>query len=90
MAPETCDILIVDDSAEVLLAAELVLKKKFRSVVTTADPNELPALLARHSFDVILLDMNYTLGAGGYRLAQEGALPGAGYSDHPDDRLRGH
>jgi two-component system, NtrC family, response regulator HydG len=63
MAPETCDILIVDDSAEVLLAAELVLKKKFRSVVTTADPNELPALLARHSFDVILLDMNYTLGA---------------------------
>ena len=61
--PEACDILIVDDSAEVLLAAELVLKKRFRSVVTTSDPRQLPTLLAERSFDVILLDMNFTAGA---------------------------
>src|SRR5215831_11830430 len=63
MTPEACDILIVDDSFEILLAAELVLKKKFRSVVTTTDPNQLPVLLAGQRFDVVLLDMNFTLGA---------------------------
>jgi len=63
MTPEPGDILIVDDSTEVLLAAELVLKKKFRHVATNSDPNELPALLAGHSFDVVLLDMNFTPGA---------------------------
>ncbi len=63
MTPEACDILIVDDSPEVLLAAELVLKKKFRSVMTTTDPSHLPTLLAEHTFNVVLLDMNFTLGA---------------------------
>ncbi len=58
-----CDILIVDDDSEVLLAAELVLKGQFQSVVTTSDPSHISALLAKHAFDVILLDMNFTVGA---------------------------
>ena len=32
---EPCDLLIIDDDPEVLLAAELVLKKHFPSVTTT-------------------------------------------------------
>lgn len=56
------NVLIVDDDADVLLAAELVLKKHFRRVVTAGDPRRLPELLAGHPFDVVLLDMNFTAG----------------------------
>jgi DNA-binding NtrC family response regulator len=63
MKPEPSDILIVDDDSEVLLSAELVLKKHFRRVVATSDPGEIKLLLARHSFEVILLDMNFSVGA---------------------------
>jgi DNA-binding NtrC family response regulator len=38
-------------------------------VVTTSDPQQLPILLAKQSFDVVLLDMNFTVGA---TLGQEG------------------
>jgi len=62
-ATERCDILIVDDDPEVLLAAELVLKKKFENVATTTDPTRITRLLAERSFDVILLDMNFSAGA---------------------------
>jgi DNA-binding NtrC family response regulator len=60
---EPCDLLIVDDDPEVLLAAELVLKKHFPSVSTTNDPRRIPELLGTRSFDVILLDMNFSAGA---------------------------
>ncbi|MEJ0009020.1 MAG: sigma-54 dependent transcriptional regulator [Steroidobacteraceae bacterium] len=58
-----CDILIVDDDSEVLLAAELVLKGYFQNVVTSSDPKEINTLLSQRAFDVILLDMNFTVGA---------------------------
>jgi len=57
------DILIVDDDSEVLLAAELVLKAHFQTVVTASDPARIRQLLAQRAFDVILLDMNFTVGA---------------------------
>jgi two-component system, NtrC family, response regulator HydG len=60
---EPSQILIVDDDAEVLLAAELVLKRRFAAVVTACTPASIELLLARHAFDVILLDMNFTAGA---------------------------
>jgi len=63
MARETGKILIVDDDAEVLLAAEMVLKRQFAEVVTACTPASIEMLLAQHSFDVILLDMNFTAGA---------------------------
>jgi DNA-binding NtrC family response regulator len=62
MSPEARDILVVDDDPEVLLAAELVLKQRFQTVVAATDPGELRQLLARHAFDVILLDMNFSPG----------------------------
>jgi len=62
MKPQPSDILIVDDDSEVLLAAELVLKKPFESVVTASDPARIRELLGKRSFDVILLDMNFSAG----------------------------
>lgn len=55
-------ILIVDDDADVLLAAQVVLKKQFRTIVTETDPSQLPKLLEGESFDVLLLDMNFSAG----------------------------
>jgi DNA-binding NtrC family response regulator len=55
-------ILIVDDDADVLLTAELVLKKEFRRVATESDPRRLPAALRGERFDVVLLDMNFSPG----------------------------
>src|SRR5262245_45814195 len=56
------NILIVDDDADVLLTAELVLKKEFRRVATERDPRRLAATLRSESFDVVLLDMNFSPG----------------------------
>ena len=63
MGMEAGQILIVDDDAEVLRAAELVLKRQFPQVVTAGTPSAIESLLARQRFDVILLDMNFTAGA---------------------------
>lgn len=57
------NILVVDDNPDVLVAAEIVLKKQFFSIHTESDPGNLPELLAQNSLDVILLDMNYSIGA---------------------------
>ena len=56
-------ILIVDDDTDVLLSAELVLKKEFRRVATESDPRGLAAALRREPFDVVLLDMNFSPGS---------------------------
>jgi DNA-binding NtrC family response regulator len=56
------DLLIIDDDPEVLLAAELVLKKHFQSVTTAPGPQRIPELLGQRTFDVILLDMNFSAG----------------------------
>lgn len=53
-------VLVVDDDADVLLAAELFLKRHVAELRTEADPERLPELLESESFDVIFLDMNFT------------------------------
>lgn len=53
-------ILIVDDDEDVLLAAKLFLKQHFSFVHTEKNPENLPALLKNESYDVILLDMNFS------------------------------
>jgi len=63
MPAETGQILIVDDDAEVLLAAELVLKRHFPRVITACTPASIELLLKQHAIDVILLDMNFSAGA---------------------------
>jgi DNA-binding NtrC family response regulator len=60
---QASQILIVDDDEDVLLAAEIVLKKHFAEVTTEAKPARLPELLAQRHFDAVLLDMNFTAGS---------------------------
>ena len=49
MPLEAGQILIVDDDAEVLLAAELVLKRHFARVVTACTPASIELLLQQHA-----------------------------------------
>jgi DNA-binding NtrC family response regulator len=63
MAKNTGNILVVDDNEDLLLAARLFLKQHFSLVHTEQDPEKLPTLLNNESYDVILLDMNFTMDA---------------------------
>ena len=63
MAKNTGNILIVDDNEDLLLAARLFLKQHFSMVHTEKDPEKIPLLLQNENYDVILLDMNFTLDA---------------------------
>jgi two-component system response regulator HydG len=53
-------ILVVDDDEDVLQAARLFLKQHVELVHTEKDPTKLPTLIKNLSYDVILLDMNFT------------------------------
>ena len=54
-------ILIVDDDQDVLLAAKLFLKQHIKVVHTEINPENIPDLIKNESYDVVLLDMNFTL-----------------------------
>jgi len=53
-------ILIIDDNEDLLKAAKIFLKRHFLQVDTEKNPEQIPAILANESYDVILLDMNFT------------------------------
>lgn len=53
-------ILVVDDNEDVLKAARFFLKKHVKSIHTESNPENIPGLLKNDSYDVILLDMNFT------------------------------
>lgn len=55
-------ILIVDDDQDILTAAKLLLKRHFDQVVTCNRPEHIPMLMAKTSFDAVLLDMNFSPG----------------------------
>jgi DNA-binding NtrC family response regulator len=55
-------ILIVDDDREVLASLELLLKYEFAEVDTLANPVLLPGRIKEASYDLILLDMNFSAG----------------------------
>jgi len=63
MTPSDARILVVDDNEDILQAARLLLKRHFAAVQTLSDPAHLTTLAKRGSFDVLLLDMNFTPGA---------------------------
>jgi two-component system, NtrC family, response regulator HydG len=52
-------ILIVDDDAGVLSAANLLLKRHFKQVDTEKNPLRIPYWVNTGDYDVILLDMNF-------------------------------
>jgi DNA-binding NtrC family response regulator len=53
-------ILVVDDDEDVLTAVKLLLKQASYVVLTEKNPSTLPSLLKNETFDIILLDMNFT------------------------------
>jgi len=56
-------ILIIDDDRDILLTARVVLKKQFGNIHTETDPEKILPRLLEESYDVILLDMNFSAGA---------------------------
>ena len=53
-------ILMIDDDEDVLLAAKLLLKKHAHQIIIEKNPKKLPFLLNNDTYDVILLDMNFS------------------------------
>jgi DNA-binding NtrC family response regulator len=53
-------ILVIDDDEDVLLAAQLFLRQHATLVHTEKNPDLIPSLLKNESYDLILLDMNFT------------------------------
>lgn len=51
--------MVVDDDEDILTAARVLLRRQFAEVVTCRRPERIPELLAQHSFNVVLLDMNF-------------------------------
>jgi DNA-binding NtrC family response regulator len=71
MALLTGHLLVVDDDEDVIAAARLLLKRKVSMFSSITDPGRLPDFLAEHPVDVILLDMNFTLGENSGRAGLE-------------------
>ena len=52
-------ILVIDDDPDVLTAVRLLLKPDVKEVLTEKNPENIPALLSKQGFDLVLLDMNF-------------------------------
>lgn len=59
-ASKTGRILIVDDNEDLLSAARIFLKRHFAQIDIEKNPESIPDLVHNESYDVILLDMNFT------------------------------
>jgi len=60
MSEKTGKILAVDDNEDILFALKLLLKNHVELIQTETNPEKIPEYLHSESFDVILLDMNFT------------------------------
>ena len=64
-------ILVVDDNPAILTAARICLGGVFGKVITQASPESILATMNQENVDVVLLDMNFTLGVNS---GQDGLL----------------
>src|ERR1035437_4081321 len=55
-------LLIVDDNEELLMGLKMFLTPQVGEVTTLKNPNQLPSLLQKNNYDLVLLDMNFTAG----------------------------
>lgn len=55
-------ILIVDDNEELLIAFKFFLSKHFDKIDTIKNPNLIPEFLRKETYDIVLLDMNFSAG----------------------------
>ena len=59
---QTGTILIVDDNESVLTSLELLLEREFEHIETVSDPNRICPLLDQRPIDLVVLDMNFSVG----------------------------
>src|SRR3954471_18710710 len=52
-------ILAIDDDPDVLTAVRLLLKSEVKEIATEKNPENIPSLLTKQNFDLLLLDMNF-------------------------------
>lgn len=60
MSEKIGKILAIDDNEDILFALKLLLKNHVEVIQTETNPERIPEILHNESFDVILLDMNFT------------------------------
>ncbi|MDB5119887.1 MAG: two component, sigma54 specific, transcriptional regulator, Fis family [Sphingobacteriales bacterium] len=56
---KNANILVIDDDPDVLTAVRMLLKTEVNEVVIDKNPENIRNLISKHSFDLILLDMNF-------------------------------
>lgn len=54
------NILVIDDNEDILLSLRLLLKPYTNIIRTSSNPDQIPAFMKAETYDVILLDMNFT------------------------------
>ena len=59
MLLHNAQILVIDDDEDVLVALRLLLKSKVKTVITNKNPNTILNLMQTHTFDLVILDMNF-------------------------------
>ena len=55
-------LLAVDDNPAILTAVKICLKGVFENIITLSKPDTILTVLQQEDTDVILLDMNFSLG----------------------------
>ena len=55
-------ILIVDDNTSILTAMRYLLDGTFERILLQTQPNDILKIMAQEDIDIVLLDMNFTLG----------------------------
>jgi DNA-binding NtrC family response regulator len=60
MVLKNASILVVDDDTDIITAVRLLLKTETAEVVTEKNPENIRSILQKRSFDLIMLDMNFT------------------------------
>jgi len=56
------NILVVEDNKDVIVAIQLLLRTSCNSVDSISDPNQIYSTLEKHTYDAIVLDMNFVAG----------------------------
>ena len=76
------NVLVVDDNESIFTTLEICLDGVFERILTLTNPDKILATLEQEHIDVILLDMNFSLGVNN---GQEGLLwVQAVHRRHPD------
>lgn len=62
MKKREATILIIDDDEDILISANLLLKRKYTNIITRNNPRGINRLISTQDIDLVFLDMNYRVG----------------------------